>query len=381
MSSGKREKSDKYPGVYWREVKRLDGCGTERMYYILYRKGGKGSKLIEEPIGRASRGMTEALANRERALRLAGKLSNKEKRQADKRESVLGNKALDIQFLWEVYHKAHMENRSIQDDYNRYARHVGPNIGKIKIADLQTEHIGKLRKKLEAYGLSAQSVKHCLALVKRIIRYGAKSNLLPNMPAINFEMPKVDNLVTENMTQEELAAYLKALDEETDQNLAALFRLALVTGIRKSALLALRWEDCDFEKRLIRLDAQSAKNKKTSYIPMNDMALFILKQIERQGEYVFPGVKGHRKTVDDMARRIRDKAGLPKSFRPVHGLRHVFASHMASSGQVDINILRTLLTHGSLAMTQRYTHLADDALRRAANVANSLIENSQEDKE
>ena len=51
---------------------------------------------------------------------------------------------------------------------------------------------------------------------------------------------------------------------------------------------------------------------------------------------------------------------------PLHGLRHVFASTLASSGKVDMYTLQKLLTHKSPIMTQRYAHLRDDALKRAS---------------
>lgn len=77
MGSSKREKSAKYPGVYWRQ----DSSG-EKMYYIRYRTGGRGSKEIEEPVGKSSAGMTEARASQARAARISGKtLSNKEHRE------------------------------------------------------------------------------------------------------------------------------------------------------------------------------------------------------------------------------------------------------------------------------------------------------------
>jgi integrase len=46
---------------------------------------------------------------------------------------------------------------------------------------------------------------------------------------------------------------------------------------------------------------------------------------------------------------------------------------LASSGQVDLYVLQKLLTHKSAAMTQRYAHLRDDALRRASDLAGDLI--------
>ena len=46
---------------------------------------------------------------------------------------------------------------------------------------------------------------------------------------------------------------------------------------------------------------------------------------------------------------------------------------LASSGKVDLFTLQMMLTHASPTMTQRYAHLADDALRRAASVADDVL--------
>ncbi len=58
----------------------------------------------------------------------------------------------------------------------------------------------------------------------------------------------------------------------------------------------------------------------------------------------------------------------------MHGLRHVFASTLASSGQVDMYTLQKLLTHKTPSMVQRYAHLRDDAMIRASEVANIYYE-------
>lgn len=68
------------------------------------------------------------------------------------------------------------------------------------------------------------------------------------------------------------------------------------------------------------------------------------------------------------------KSGIAKDFRPLHGLRHIYASWMASSGKVDLFTLQKLLTHGSPEMTQRYAHLVDDAIRRAASVIDECMD-------
>lgn len=91
-------------------------------------------------------------------------------------------------------------------------------------------------------------------------------------------------------------------------------------------------------------------------------------------KYVFPGEDGKiRKTTGKAAKRIRKDAGLPKDFRPMHGLRHVYASMLASSGKVDMYVLQQLLTHKSPVMTQRYAHLRDEALKAGAGQVDDIF--------
>lgn len=66
-------------------------------------------------------------------------------------------------------------------------------------------------------------------------------------------------------------------------------------------------------------------------------------------------------------------------FRPLHGLRHAYASFLASSGKVDLYTLQKLLTHSSPQMTQRYAHLADEALQRAAQVSDNIFGGTSND--
>jgi integrase len=77
--------------------------------------------------------------------------------------------------------------------------------------------------------------------------------------------------------------------------------------------------------------------------------------------------------ADDMT-EAKAAAGLPSDFRPLHGLRHAYASMLASSGQVDMYTLQRLLTHKSPMMTQRYAHLRDETLRKASTLAGDIIE-------
>ena len=375
MSISKRGRT-KYPGVTFRWKERLDGSGDERVYYIRYRRGGRGFKEIEEPVGRESEGMTAAKANKIRAMRAAGvEQSNTERRAEDEAARLSGNGPLTFARLWMLYQDVNSGKTSIVADASRYHKHIEGRIASQIVEELTTSDVDSLRASMTRKGLAPQTVKHVLALVRRLIRFGIKRGLCTMPGSLHFEMPKVDNECTESLTDEQLAAYLKALDDEPDQDAAGLLRLALVTGMRKGALLALRWTDCDFERGLITLQGASAKKGKTDFIPMTTAARAILEAVERTASpYIFPGKDGgQRQDFRRMARRVRDKAGLPKDFRPLHGLRHAYASMLISSGKVDLYSLQKLLTHSNPAMTQRYSHLRDEALRKAASAIDDCM--------
>lgn len=370
-------KSERYSGVYWKMVKRLDGRGTERLYYVIYKRSGE-RKNNEEKIGRSSEGWNEAKAHLERGKRISGKPTNTERRENEQKLELAGDGPLNVDRIWAIYLAAHEANKSIKDDRNRYQKHISPNLGMVGATELATRHIVALRTALEKYGLSPQSVKHCLALVKRIIRYAVRVAIIPQPASLVFDMPAFDNRVTETMTAEQYKAYWQALDEEADQDMAALLRVAMLTGIRRGALFNLQWSDCDFEHGIITLQGKHAKNGKTALIPMIDAVKEILQGIRRtDSPYIFPGRNGERRaTFCKMPRRIREKAGLPKDFRPIHALRHVFASNLANSGKVTLYMIQQLLTHSNPALTQRYAHPAEGALRKAAAVASETIPQS-----
>ena len=367
-----------YQGVFYREELKLGSkAQTEKVFYVRYRTGGRDSKLIEEKVGRESEGMTAAKASQERALRARGaRPSNQAKREASEAAKREEEGRPIIARLWALYDETQPDRRSRDTDTGRYRLHLAGAFGNKTPAELVTLDLDRLRiKKLKS--LSPQTVKHVLALLRRVINYGVKKGLCPQPDPgkLNFSFPQVDNQKTENLTQEQMAAYLQALDEEPDQNAAGFIRLALSTGMRKGALMALQWADIDFERGFITLRGEFAKNKKTERIPMSGAARAVLERLERtESPFVFPGRGGgQRQDFKRIAQRVRDKAGLPKDFRPLHGLRHVFASWLASTGAVDLYTLQKLLTHGSAQMTQRYAHLADEALQRAAAVAGDIF--------
>ena len=194
-------------------------------------------------------------------------------------------------------------------------------------------------------------------------------------PGLSFKAPtiKVNNLKTEDLTPEQLAALMEAINDDHDCQAANLMRLALCTGMRRGELFKLQWADIDFERGFITI--RGPKGGRDQTIPLNQAAREVLENHPRDGSPLCVSGAGRKQRTDIKrpVNRIKAKAGLPADFRPLHGLRHVYASMLVSSGQVDLYTLQKLLTHKSAAMTQRYAHLRDDALRRASDLAGDII--------
>lgn len=367
MPAQKRFKT-RYPGVVYIEGTGIDGK-PERIYMIRYRKDGK---LIEEKAGRQFQSdMTPAKASAIRAERIKGDLSNQEKREAEKAAKMAEAGRWIIDKLWIEYKAQRKPGKSLVTDTGRYEKYIKPTFGDKEPQELVPLDIDRLRIRL-LKTLKPQTVAHVLGLLSWVINFGVQKGLCSGIP-FKIKKPSVDNQKTEDLTPDQLQALISAIDEYPNRQVSNFMKMALYTGMRRGELFRLKWDDIDFERGFIRI--QESKGGKAQSIPLNDTAREILEDHERTGsEYVFPGRGGgQRVDIIKQVNRIKEEAELPKDFRALHGLRHVFASILASSGKVDMYTLQKLLTHKSPQMTQRYSHLRDESLKRAADLASDLI--------
>ena len=143
--------------------------------------------------------------------------------------------------------------------------------------------------------------------------------------------------------------------------------IALNTGLRRSELFHLRWDDVDLTAKWLRVAGTTAKNGQTRRVPLNVEALATLgawrKQASTAEPRVFPGLGGQRLKRVDRAWRGRRKRAALQGFR-FHDLRHHFASRLVQSG-IDLNTVRELLGHADITMVLRYAHLSPDRLAAA----------------
>jgi integrase len=155
-----------------------------------------------------------------------------------------------------------------------------------------------------------------------------------------------------------------------------LVKFALFTGLRRGELFNLQWENVDRKNGWIYLS--DTKGGKDSYLPISDEALMILNEAINHlpysdCPYVFPNRHGNKRTtISKIWSRIKKRAKIGHEFR-FHGLRHTYASYLASSGKVSQYTLQKLLTHKTPQMTQRYAHLFDETLREGANFLPKLF--------
>lgn len=359
-----------YPGIFYRIVPRLGSSGTEKMYWIVYKKNGR---IIEEKAGRQyADDMTPAKAALIRGELIEGKrLRRVEIRKIEEEKKKTEENRWTLDKLFKEYQKSKGDYKSKAQDSNRFKLHLD------RLKDKEPKEIHPLDIDRLRIGLSKThkltTAHHVLELLRRTINFGVNKNLIAPV-AYKVKLPKLNNEKTESLNDQQIKKLLEALDKETDVNIANLVRLALYTGMRRGELFNLKWSDIDYERGFIRI--RNPKGGKDASIPLNNSARQVLHDTpETEGTpYVFPGKDGERRVeAKRILKRIKESAGLPSDFRPLHGLRHAFASALASSGQVDLYTISKLLTHKSTGMTARYAHLRDESLKRASNLVVELF--------
>jgi integrase len=366
--------STKYPGIFYREADRIGRPGKEKVFYIVFKRDGK---VFEEKVGRQyADDMTPAKAARIRSERI-------ENRRPSRKEIREERKAVKwtLNALWDAYCEANPSNKGLAHEKNRWKLNIKDGIGKKEPVALSPLDLDRVRLELQKAGKQTTAVR-VLELLRRTINFGVKRNLVGPMK-FKIALPRLNNQTTEDLSPDQLGRLLKVLDEDEDQVCANIMRLALYTGMRRGELLGLTWDAVDFERGFIAI--RDPKGGKDQTIPLNAAARAVLEAHPSTPEspWVFPGRKAKRHATDmkKSIDRIRKAAQLPEGFRPLHGLRHVFASMLASSGAVDMFTLQKLLTHKSPMMTQRYAHLRDDTMRRASELAGEIVANAPKPKD
>ena len=351
---GKRFKT-KYPGIFYRTVNRRGKPGKQqKSFFIVFKVRGK---VHEEKAGlQFDDGMTAAKASRIRAQRI----ENTRPSPKQRRERAMWT----FNALWDEY----VKQRGTVDhaDLSRFRTYVEPTIGSRRPDEIEPRTIDKVRME-NLSGKSDATQYAVLSLITRIASFGADKALCPGL-SFRIKKPRVDNEVTECLTKDELDRFFKVLDANPG-DVAASLKMALVTGMRRKEIFRLEWRDIDEELGFIHL--RDPKGKKDQDIPLNSAAREIIEGQPRDRDLIF-GFKDPQRGYEH-ARKLKAEAELPEDFRIFHGLRHTYASMLASSGKVDLYVLQRLLTHKNPKQTARYAHLRDSALKAGSDVASDIF--------
>ena len=362
----------KYPGVlYLESAARTQDGKPERIYYIRYRDPSGRQRF--EKAGKLA--TTPGKANAIRGDRSRGKEpTNRERRASEK--AAKGAKAGRWTFsrLLEAYLESRGEYPRRVTDAGNFRKHLLKAIGDKTPAELSPFEVDRIRlTMLKKY--QPGTVVAVLGILVRLSSFGVKRRLCEGIK-FPVELPKGGTVKTESMTDQQMSAYLKAAATCENNVIGAFLTFELLTGMRFGEAQNLMWSAVDLHHNAIHI--RNPKGGRDQFIPLNAAAADLLRQLPHDAEnpYVFQGSKGGRighATAFRYGRAIAKAAGLPANFRPNHGLRHSFASHLASSGEVDMYVLQRLLTHKSPMMTQRYAHLRDEVLRRGADVMGRIM--------
>lgn len=234
-------------------------------------------------------------------------------------------------------------------------------------------------------GLSYKTVKNTRGVLSSAYEYAIENSYIKDNPVLKSRMPSFAHSIKSDVPEYSAEQVRKLLlfAKENDSHIYIFLLLALYTGLRKGELLALTWDDVDYDKKLLRVNKSRTGSRKAittqittpktessnRKIPLNDIVLEALKaEKKRQEEYSAILGNGYDKSssfiirtvlgkpyvnlsaINRVVNRLTEKAGLPHC--TIHGFRHSVASILDDNG-VPIQDISVLLGHESVQTTER----------------------------
>ncbi len=239
-------------------------------------------------------------------------------------------------------------------------RHLDREFEGENIQDVTIWEVEKWKSKRKEK-VQAITVNRELALIKHLFSRAVEWGKIKESPAkkVKFLKPKGSDRRVKFLMPDEV----QTLISNCPENIKSIVTVALHTGLRRSELLCLKWEQIDLERGIITV--MDSKNSDRRDIPMNKTVQDVFKGMEKKGLYVFEGIT--LPIIKYGFNNVRIKAGRPDI--RFHDLRHCFASGLVMEG-IDLNPVRELLDYRDLKMTLRYAHLAPNHKAKAVNVLN-----------
>jgi integrase len=259
--------------------------------------------------------------------------------------------------------------------------HIRPALGKKRITAVTRADVAKFIHDMRATPVAAN---RCFALLSKMMSLAEAWGVRPDGSNPCRHVEKFPESKRERfLSIAELGKLGAALEAAQARGrsavyLAALVRLLIFTGARLGEIRTARWDWIDQETGDLRLP-DSKTGAKVVHLPAPALAVLAqLPRVEGNPHVIAGAGKAPIAETFGFWAGVREAAGLADV--RLHDLRHSFASVGASSG-LGLPIIGKLLGHAHASTTQRYSHIASDPAKAAANQIGSVIDAAMSGRE
>jgi integrase len=331
-----------------------------KVFVVLYRTGGAGSKLRKYtigPYGRVTLHQARVAARKVFAARLEGRDPAAEKREAKRR--VVADRIEDL--LESFIAQRLSQNRSGGEIARLLRREVGQTWGGRSVHEISKRDVVEVVTAIEQRGAPVAANK-LLKTVKTFLRWCVGRAILDQSPAEGVPLPTKEVARDRVLDDDELARVILAA-RQMGGPYGGIVELLALTGQRREEVAGLQWEELDLARRLWALPKSRTKNAKAHLVHLSEQSMAVLTRADWPGPYVFSllGTKPFQE-FSRVKRRLDELSGVT-GWR-LHDLRRTCVSGMARLG-IAPHIADKILNHqagtisGVAAVYQRHDFLAE----------------------
>ncbi len=262
---------------------------------------------------------------------------------------------------------------SYQSDLTDFFTYLNSQFGVVAIKDINSGFIRSWLAQLKEEDLASRSINRKISGLRSFFKYLLKTGVIDATPMHNIITPKIGKRLPVFIKEEDTQKLIESLNRSTENwktlNAKMLITLFYATGMRLSELISLKEKQIDFGRSQIRV---LGKGNKERSLPLNKEICDSIKEYQALKKKEFPesgswllltekGKKMYPKYAYLLVKKYLNEVSTLDKKSP-HVLRHTFATHLMNNG-ADLNAVKELLGHSSLAATQVYTHNTIEKLK------------------
>jgi integrase len=266
--------------------------------------------------------------------------------------------------LWRHYSAGDLKRRraSVQDSYyGTWRRELEPRFATRDVASITEQDLEAMHREVTKRA-GPYAANRTLALASVLMTVAIKAKWRPDNPARGITRNREEGR-ERYLSPEEVQRLVGVIEAQSDDLAAKAIEFALLSGARRGEVLGARWGDLDLQHGVWTKPSGSTKSGKLHRVPLSKEAAALLAGLPTRAAEAGPFTALGLPQLKRRWGAIRAEAGL-EGVR-LHDLRHSFASILATSG-VSLQVIGAMLGHSTPAVTMRYAHLQDEALRKAA---------------